>query len=132
MMVTRPYEQGDLGRLNSREDSNIVISEDWAWTICSDGGPIAVFSVVEFWSGVGHIVGVVDERVREHGLAFSRASKKLFKMSMQVLTQYQRIQTYTFNEENANWARLMGLKYECTMKRASDKGLDIDVYCYLR
>lgn len=130
-MIIRPYQSGDLDSIESRESAQLVLS-DWTWTIAKDGVPKAVFSLVHFWGAVGHIVGIVDDSVRGDGFAFSRAARQLFKFTVDSNAQYNRIHAFTFNDENSKWARLMGMTYECTMKKASPDGHDARIYVYLR
>lgn len=132
MITSRRYMDGDMESIVAREQTVLFAPSDWTWTILKDGAPVAVFCVLRFWSGVGHIAGVVDDRVKNDGLAFTKESRKLLSAAIESLTQYQRFQAYTIGTANARWAAIMGLKYECTMHRASEHGEDIHIYYHLR
>ncbi len=131
-MVVRPYTKGDLMKVRIRLGDDMGAHSEEAmlsgscFTFFLDGEPVASMGVIHAYHGVGGVWCVISDQVRGHGIEFCRRTRNLLKQSMKIMKIHR---AHAFvrkeNDEYIRFSRLMGMKIEGVMEKASPEKTDL-------
>ena len=138
-MDLREYVKGDYAKVRARARDDLgyfneaQASFDTAFTIWSGDEAVACGGLVVSYPGVGGLWAIVGDSARGNGLEFTRLTRKGIHLLMDSLGVWRAQATIQAGiNENARWAKILGMEYESTLKCAApDKG-DMLMYRLLR
>lgn len=100
-------------------------SSGYSYTF-TNGKPAALVCCNLLWYGCGQIWALVTDRIRSHGLLFTKACREILEIGghRKGIRKYYCIINPDI-PENIRWVKLLGFEHEYTMKEADPEGRDV-------
>lgn len=110
-----------------------AIAKQGGWVLIADGRIIAIAGIVPTDKGVGIGWAVLSTHFKKYALRVTRAIRKYLDKVVNKEKTYHRVEVHvdTTFKEAVRWAKLLGLTYESTRKKATAYRQDMQVYVIL-